>query len=119
MQTPVTSGTRGWILFDGECSMCRNAVRRFAPLLRRHHFGLAPLQTAWVRERLSLAEEDLLSEMRFLDTHGEVHRGADALIAIAGQVWWARPLSRLARLPPIRAACRKAYRWIARHRHCL
>ena len=113
------SKVRGWILFDGECSLCRNAARRFTPFLRRHHFDVVPLQTPWVRERLGMSDEELLSEMRLLTAAGLVRGGADALIGIAWQIWWARPLAWCARLPLIGPALRRAYRWMARHRHCL
>jgi predicted DCC family thiol-disulfide oxidoreductase YuxK len=112
------SGVKGWVLFDGQCAFCTNLVRRFTPLLHRYHFELAPLQTPWVRERLAVTDKDLLSEMRFLTAQGEVHGGADALICIARQIWWSRPLGWLASLPLIRAGLHEAYRWIARHRHC-
>ena len=43
----------GRVCFDAECSLCANLARRVGPFLRRHRFGLAPLQTEWVKDRLA------------------------------------------------------------------
>jgi predicted DCC family thiol-disulfide oxidoreductase YuxK len=110
---------RGWVLFDAQCLLCTRLARRFEPLLRKHGFALVPLQTPWVRERLAKCGGELLSEMRLLTPHGNIYGGADALIALAQQIWWARPLYWFARLPLVRAALRKVYVWVARRRSCL
>lgn len=107
------------MLFDAQCSLCRRLARRYEPLLSRHRFALVPLQTPWVRERLVKCDDDLLSEMRLLTRQGIIYGGADALIALARQIWWAWPLYWLAHLPIIRNALRKAYAWVARRRNCL
>jgi len=106
-------------LFYAQCLLCTRLARRCGPLLRRHRFALLPLQTPWVRERLAKCDGDLLSEMRFLTPDGIVYGGADALLLLARQIWWARPLYWLARLPILRAALQKAYAWFARRRNCL
>ncbi len=121
MTTEITEieNARGWILFDAQCFLCTRLARRCGPLLRRHGFALLPLQTPWVRERLAKCGGDLLSEMRLLTPHGIIYGGADGLISLAAQIWWARPLYWLARAPIVRTALRKAYAWIARHRSCI
>jgi predicted DCC family thiol-disulfide oxidoreductase YuxK len=110
---------RGWVLFDAQCLLCTRLAHRCGPLLKRYGFALLPLQTPWVRESLAKCDADLLSEMRLLTPQGVIYGGADALAALARQIWWARPLYWLARLPLVRAALQKAYAWIARHRSCL
>jgi predicted DCC family thiol-disulfide oxidoreductase YuxK len=106
--TEVKNG-RGWVLFDAQCLLCTRLARRCEPLLRKHGFALVPLETPWVRERLAKCGGELLSEMRLLTPHGNIYGGADALIALAQQIWWARPLYWFARLPLVRAALRKVY----------
>jgi predicted DCC family thiol-disulfide oxidoreductase YuxK len=117
----MTDNTRskGWVLFDAQCQFCSAFAQRLGPLLRRHGFALAPLQTPWVKEKLKLSDEDLLSEMRLLTCKGEIYGGADALIAIARQIWWAWPLYLLSRIPLVKPALATAYRWIARRRNCV
>ena len=63
---------RGWVLYDGECPLCINAAVRFSPLLHHHHFGLVPLQTPWVQDRLGLKLGEPLGEMKLLMEDGRV-----------------------------------------------
>jgi predicted DCC family thiol-disulfide oxidoreductase YuxK len=109
----------GWVFYDGRCGLCTGSVRRFGRLLRRHHFALAPLQAPWVIKRLALTHDELLLEMRLLTRDGDLLGGADALMAIARQIWWLRPVAWLARIPLARVWMRKAYRQLALRRYCL
>jgi predicted DCC family thiol-disulfide oxidoreductase YuxK len=115
----TTNIAQGWVLYDAKCSLCKSAVTRFEPMLRRHHFDLAPLQALWVRKRMGLNSEEPLLEMKLLATDGCVYGGADALVQIARRIWWAWPLFALAQIPGAMICFRAAYRWIAANRHCL
>jgi predicted DCC family thiol-disulfide oxidoreductase YuxK len=108
----------GWVLYDGECALCRRWVDRFHALLLRHGLHCAPLQASWVRAKLGPGEE-LLTEMRLLTPAGRVFGGADALIKITRSIWWAWPFYVAAQLPGVKLSCRAIYRWLARNRHCL
>lgn len=109
---------RGWVLFDGGCRLCFGAARRFAPLLRRHGFEPAPLQSSWVRERLGRAGDSEPAEMIVLTSDGEIFGGADGMLKIARGVWWAWPLFAMARMPGVTPLLRVMYRWLAANRHC-
>jgi predicted DCC family thiol-disulfide oxidoreductase YuxK len=109
----------GWVFFDGDCSFCMSIARRLRPLLEPRGFGIATLQDPRVREQLSLPERELLAELRVLARDGRQFGGADAIIYLARQVWWARPFWGLAQVPGMRRVLRSAYRWIAARRHCL
>jgi predicted DCC family thiol-disulfide oxidoreductase YuxK len=109
----------GWVLYDGECPLCTGAAARFAPLLQRHRFRLAPLQTPWVRSRLDLAPDAPLTEMKLLAADGSAHGGAEALVQIARRIWWAWPLFAFAHLPGAMNLLRALYRRLAAKRHCL
>lgn len=112
------SNRTGWVLYDGECAICIRLARWFGPVLKRRRFDLAPLQTPWVRERLELAENAPLDEMRVLSRSGTVMGGPDAVAYLACRVWWAWPLCILAKLPAGMRLLRRVYRWVARHRAC-
>jgi predicted DCC family thiol-disulfide oxidoreductase YuxK len=120
VNTEITdnNNAQSWIFFDTQCQLCVTLARRLTPLLHRYHFALAPLQGSWVREKLGLSEEDLLSEMRLLTSNGLLYGGADALLAIAKCIWWAKPFYWFGRLPLIKSALRRAYAWVARRRYC-
>jgi predicted DCC family thiol-disulfide oxidoreductase YuxK len=110
---------RGWVFYDGECSFCTAAATRFAPLLRRHDFRCLPLQTPWVQERLHLKPGELLLEMKLLTAGGKVFGGAEALLQIARNIWWAWPLFVFSFLPGIKFFLDLAYRQVAARRNCL
>jgi predicted DCC family thiol-disulfide oxidoreductase YuxK len=109
----------GWVFFDGDCAFCMSIARRLRPMLEPRGFGIATLQDPRVREQLSLPERELLAELRVLAHDGRQFGGADAIIYLARQVWWAWPLWALAQVPGIRPVLRFTYRWIAARRHCL
>lgn len=115
----TTEAARGWVLYDGECSLCTGAARRFQNLLHLHGFGLAPLQLPWVHRRLGTNAEEPPTEMKFLAADGQVYGGADALVQIARKIWWAWPLFAIAQIPGATVLLRAIYRRIAANRHCL
>src|SRR6185369_8744950 len=110
--------TRGWVLYDGECRMCTGSARRFGPLLRRHRFGVAPLQDPSMSIRAGLKPGDPLTEMKLV-AGGKVFGGAEALLEIARGIWWAWPLYALSRLPGAKGCLSKMYQEVAARRNCL
>lgn len=108
----------GWVLYDGDCPMCVRLAGRFAAILRRHGFGLAPLQSPWVRSRLGSLTSEPPDEMFVLSSSGDVSGGADAVVYLAQRIWWAWPLYALTRLPGVMWLLWHLYRWVARNRTC-
>lgn len=109
---------RGWVLFDGDCAICIALARRFRRTLEKRGFGLAALQDPRVPALLGLAPDELLHEMRVVTTEDELYGGADAIVFLARQVWWAWPLYLASKFPGIGLLLRSGYRWFADHRHC-
>jgi predicted DCC family thiol-disulfide oxidoreductase YuxK len=109
---------RGWVLFDRDCTICTSQARRFRPTFEKRGFGLAALQDPRVAALLALPPEDLLREMRVVTSEGEIHGGADAIVYLARQVWWAWPLYAAAQLPGVPRILDAGYRWFADHRPC-
>ena len=111
---------RGWVLYDGQCALCIRLAGRFRSLLNSRGFGLAPLQSEALRQRLDLPRPsgEPLSEMCVLMPDGKFYGGADGLLELAGEFWWACPLRGLARVPGMRGLMRKCYRGLAARRHC-
>jgi predicted DCC family thiol-disulfide oxidoreductase YuxK len=109
---------KAWVLYDGDCSVCIRLARRFENVLARRGFELLPLQTPWVRERLGLSDEQLLVEMRLLFPDGKTFAGADAVVHLSRQIWWAWPLWAISRIPGAMPLLRRGYRWFANRRHC-
>ncbi|MDP9338985.1 MAG: DUF393 domain-containing protein [Acidobacteriota bacterium] len=109
---------RGWLFFDADCRFCIKIVRALGPTLKKRGLALAPLQDPRVGPLLGLSQTELLREMRLLLSDGQQFGGADAAVALAREIWWARPLVWLSALPGMMQALRSAYRWIAARRHC-
>ena len=109
---------RGWLFFDADCRFCTRIARRLAPILRRRGFAVAPLQDPRVGALLGIPCSELLKELRFLYSDGTQYGGADAVLAVAREIWWARPLAWLSRLPGVMDLLRVGYRWVAERRTC-
>ncbi|HTZ49590.1 MAG TPA: DUF393 domain-containing protein [Verrucomicrobiae bacterium] len=108
----------GFLFFDADCAFCTQTARWLAPILARRGFAVAPLQDPRVSALLGLSQEELLRELRFLLSNGTQYGGADAVLAIARQIWWAQPLVWLARIPGVTPLLRSGYRWVAARRSC-
>jgi predicted DCC family thiol-disulfide oxidoreductase YuxK len=109
---------RGWLFFDAECKFCTRIARWLAPMLERRGLALAPLQDPRVGALLDLPRADLMREMRFLLSDGSQSGGADAAVALAREIWWARPLVWISKLPGMMEALRSGYCWVAAQRSC-
>jgi predicted DCC family thiol-disulfide oxidoreductase YuxK len=109
---------RGWLFFDAECGFCTRLARWLAPIAERRGLALGPLQDPRVAPLLGLRREELLFEIKFLAPGGRQYGGAEAVVALVREIWWARPIVLLGKIPPVMAAMGSAYRWIAGRRHC-
>ena len=113
---------RGWLFYDAECRFCARIARGLEPSLNRRGLAIAPLQDPRVGPLLGLSGKELLREMRFLLADGNATRkvtgGADAAVAIAREIWWARPFVWLARIPGAMNLLRWGYRRVAANRSC-
>jgi predicted DCC family thiol-disulfide oxidoreductase YuxK len=109
---------RGWLFFDAECGFCTRLARWLRPILERRGLAVAPLQDPRVGALLGLPKSELLRELRFLLSDGSQYGGADAVLAVARKIWWARPLVWLAHIPGMTDALRRGYRWVAAQRSC-
>ena len=109
---------RGWLFYDAQCGFCTRIARWLAPILHRRGLAVAPLQDPRVGALLGMSQTELLREMRFLLSDASQYGGADAVVAVAREIWWARPLVWIAKIPGMMPRLRAAYRWIASRRSC-
>src|SRR2546423_2106316 len=110
--------SRGWIFYDRDCSFCRELALRFENVFAERGFCFEPLQEDWVLRRLNLTREEALEEMRVLTADGAVFGGAEAVVFLAGKIWWMAPLTLLVRFPTVYRLLDRLYRWVAAHRPC-
>ena len=109
---------RGWLFYDADCSFCTRIARWLARPMKHRNLAIAPLQDPRVSALLGLSLEELRYAVRFLAPDGQQHSGAEAFLALAREIWWARSLIWLSKIPGVKAAMHAAYSWIARHRKC-
>ena len=109
---------RGWLFFDAECTFCTRIARLLVSPMRPRGLEIAALQDPRVGALLALSREELLRAVRFVCADGRQFAGADALLAVARELWWARPLAWLARIPGVLLALRAGYRWGAARWKC-
>lgn len=110
---------RGWLFFDAECGFCTRIARWLAPILERRKLAVAPLEDPRVGALLGMSREELMREIRVLLPDGRQLGGADACVALAEEIWWARPLVWVSRIPGGMEMLKNGYRSIAMHRSCV
>lgn len=110
---------RGWLFFDAECGFCTRIARWLAPILARRGLGVAPLQDPRVGALLGMSRAELLREIRFLSSDGRHSGGVNAVLDIAQEVWWFRPLVWLSQVPGMKRVMEGGYKWIAARRGCV
>ena len=108
---------RGWVLYDDECGVCHRTVPFFGGTLRKLGFGIAPLQSEWVRARIGELADDQLNYMRLLFPDGRQILGPDVYRYFMKRVWWSYPIYVLSVLPLLRAVFDWAYRTFAANRY--
>jgi len=109
---------KGWLFFDADCNFCSRTARWLAPILARRGFAVAPLQDPRVGALLGMSRQELLRELRFLLQNGTQYGGADAVLALAREIWWARPLVWAAKIPGVMPMLHASYRLVAAQRSC-
>jgi predicted DCC family thiol-disulfide oxidoreductase YuxK len=108
----------GFLFFDAECVFCTKIARHLKPILERRNLAVAPLQDPRVATLLGLSHENLMREIHLLMSDGSRYGGADAVVALARQIWWARSLDWLTKIPGVMPLLRAGYRYVAANRNC-
>src|SRR5271154_39617 len=109
---------KGWILFDRDCKICTSLARRSRRTFEKRGFGLAALQDPRVAALFGVPPDQLLREMRVVTNENELYGGAEAIVYLARQIWWALPVYVAAQLPGVLRILKASYSWFADHRSC-
>ena len=109
---------RGWLFYDAECEFCTRTASWLARPLYKRGLAISPLQDPRVAALLGLTREQLLQAIRLVMSDGKQYVGAEAFVALARELWWARPLAWASKVPGGSKALQAGYDWVARHRRC-
>jgi predicted DCC family thiol-disulfide oxidoreductase YuxK len=109
---------QAWLLWDGDCGLCRGAIEWVERRDRGRRLHAVPYQAA-PRPPLSDALAAACArEVHVITPDGRVLRGARATLWVLEQIGWRRTAAVLARRPLIWLVA-AAYRLVARHRHAI
>ncbi len=106
----------GWLFYDRRCPLCRRFSRWLRPALLRREFYMEPLQSGWVQSLLDLEPAEALSSLRLLLPDRTVLTGTEAGLYLARRIWWARPMTMVARIPGVLAALHRMHERVGHHR---
>jgi len=109
---------RGWLFFDAECRFCTRIASFLRRPMRRRGLALAAMQDPRVPELLGIPPGQVKQAIHFVLTTGQRYMGADAVLAVARELWWGRPLIVISKVPGVLHAIRGLYRWTAHLRGC-
>jgi len=122
LASEITDGkgrhARGWLFYDADCEFCTSIATWLRGPMGRRGLAIAPLQDPRVGSLLGLSGAELLQAIRFVHTDGRRYVGSEAVLALAQELWWARPLVWVTRFPGARPVMRLAYRRLALRRKC-
>lgn len=113
----VQPTTRGWVLYDGDCSFCESLITRLLPILVRNHYAVAKLQESWVREQFTLDDNEYYRDIRLLLANDERLAGADVYLRVLREDRLLSPFGYLLSLPLFYQLTKAIYRWVANNRH--
>ena len=106
------------LIFDGECGMCRDAVRILRRWDRNGRIAYVAFQDTAAVARFGIAVPALRAAMHLILPDGRVFAGADATPELArllpGKGW----LAPMYGIPGVRPIARRLYAWIAARRKC-
>lgn len=109
----------GWVGYDALCPVCTTLARHWGPVLGRRGYPFVPMQSEGMSGLLGLMPGQLPGEIQLVSRDGRVMGGTDALLFLASRVAWMRPMAWVAGWGWVRPGLDRAYRWVARNRHCL
>ena len=88
----LPSGLIGWVLYDGDCGICRAIAKRAGGLVLRRGFAIAPLQQEWVAEELGIPPAEVAKDFRLIYSDGRRFVGADVYREILKRSTWSWPI---------------------------
>ena len=120
MKAETVRPIRPLVIYDGDCNFCINGTNQIKKQDRNGWFDFLPQQTPNLSDDYPQLKVYAHKEgMRFIDKHGHVFCGSDAVFEIYRRVGWQRYVSWIYRLPILHQLCKIGYWIVAKNRHRL
>jgi predicted DCC family thiol-disulfide oxidoreductase YuxK len=119
-RTPSVPAPGYFVFYDAQCRLCAGSRRTIERLRPTTDVTFVDVQDPVAMERFPMVDRAAgLRQMFVLDPAGRLAGGYDGFVALLPALRLLRPLRHVMRLPPVRAAGRRAYAWVARNRYRL
>lgn len=106
-----------YLIYDADCGFCTQTAKMLQKWTKNrveiYGWQLIPERMA----AIGLTAADGLTQVWFMDEHGRLTGGAEAVNHALRHCWWARPFTYLYPIPGIRHLQNVVYRWIAKNRY--
>ena len=109
-----------WLVYDGQCPLCRRSVEWVRRLDTRRRIVAIDLNTQWpqiARRAPSLTQADLAEAVHLIAPDGRVWAGFEAARKLAKLLPLLWPAVPWLHVPGASVCGAKLYRFISRHRH--
>jgi len=104
------------IFYDGKCPMCASLMGRVERSAKCGEFDLRDMHA---EKRLPFKREAVEKEIHVVDRDGQVHKGAQGILKIAGQYRGLGFLEKIGAVPLVRSLLPIGYRFVAANRRFL
>lgn len=108
-----------WLIWDGGCDFCANAVAWFGRRDRERKFIVVPYETCPSPPMTPALRREAEQAMQVVGRDGRRFSGGRAVLFALAEVGWHRTLMRLATMPPFVWMVAFGYRVVANHRQFL
>lgn len=108
-----------WLIWDGGCAFCANAVAWFGRLDRERKFEIVPYDKCPSPPMTPALRREAERAIQVVARDGRRFSGGRAVLFVLAEVGWQRTLMRLASTPPLVWLVDCGYRVVADHRELL
>jgi predicted DCC family thiol-disulfide oxidoreductase YuxK len=109
-----------YVFYDAQCRLCARSRRTIERLRPTADVTFVNVQDPAAMEPFPMVDRAAgLRQMFVLDPAGRLAGGYDGFVSLLPALRLLRPLRHAMRLPPVRAAGRRVYAWVARNRYRL
>ena len=110
---------RNWLLWDGECDVCRRSAQWLGERDRRGVLTIIPYQEAPSPPMTPALRVQAAKAVQLITNHGQRFAGASAILFVLRQMGWHPRVARFLMRRPMIWVAEMAYRLVARNRRRL